>query len=1196
MSAEAFLAKLEGLIEDNIINDLRRQLAQSKTNVTARSIAKLLVDKGKITSFQAKKLLADDDGGSKSKPPPPPGKSKSKKKQPPSDDLALADDDESADDEIVELSAAASPPQPAAQPGRTKQSSAQPPAGGKASGGLKPISGPGLTPLTSDDVIDAPGGLQPLTEDDVMSAGDALQPLDGLSAADPFSAAPAGGAPDAGGRTQHTGRFKSKKVRANQWDSPWLLIGGGGLLLSLILVGVLWFMLSRDNAEEMFAAAEEAYNSESYSDAIKKYDVYLEKFDDDDNAPKARVRRAMARLRLPIISQDWDNALETAQEELPAIEEDLAEYTDARSELATLLPDIAEGFSIKARAAINNPELARDLVESTDSAMKLVSNPIYLPTTIRKNPAVESRINGITDKLADVKDRLGEEEALLATVDEIEAALEESRTTDAYALREKLLDSHPSLIIDARLAEAVKEITRAERNLVVATDSSLPLESKDHTRMVVSSTVVANTSGSPIDSIVGSHIFILARNAVYGLDAGTGRVLWRRFVGNTDIHPQPISALVGADVIAADGDHDELIRLSAADGSLVWRLPIGERFATPLIAEERIFITTASGKLIAVEADGKVTRTTQIPQPLIAGPGFTRQQYLYQPGQHSNLYVLKSGTLDCQEVFYLGHKSGSVAVPPVMALGYLFVLENINDKQSLLHVLETSRGTKLTRPETMKNGLPLDGRVIVPPQLYGSDRVLVTTDLGAAYLYEVDPSGGAPVKEIAKSAARFTEPTLAYPLAHDGRLWMGANRFSVHEIQIANLSITAPSTVVGREGDAFVAPLQRVGDTIVHVRLRSGALGVSVSAVTPDAGKEIWRTDLAVPFAGPPHVDEMSKRLIPVTAQARVLLLDANSLNQASVGYPPDPALYEGANNSALALTYGAALGGSKLAYTESTGSKQVLGYDPNDTFDPLRLSEMKIGDSTQSGPPIAFSGGLLVPASSGRVHLLDPINGREIMEPFFPPLKPGTTVQWQRPVAVADGKEFLIADSRHKIYRVGVQSGGVKPQLVKLSEVELSGDIVSALGVVGQTVYAVVRAQRSDTVVALGLADLKQVKDELLDGRIDRDWGLQQAGDMVFVATETEGLLGFDAEAKLRWRSPLGRGPLAGQPLAVGDGFVFASRSGYVWRADGASGDASGEILVGELLQHGPLLFNDAIVVCGNDGVLHVVPMIQSP
>jgi hypothetical protein len=98
-------------------------------------------------------------------------------------------------------------------------------------------------------------------------------------------------------------RFRSRRPRASQWDSPLLLVGGG-VLIVLLFVGVgLLFYLLRGSGDELYELAENDYRDLAYSQAIAKYEKFLAGFPSHPKASEARVRKVLARLR-----QAVDNA------------------------------------------------------------------------------------------------------------------------------------------------------------------------------------------------------------------------------------------------------------------------------------------------------------------------------------------------------------------------------------------------------------------------------------------------------------------------------------------------------------------------------------------------------------------------------------------------------------------------------------------------------------------------------------------------------------------------------------------------------------------------------------------------------------------------------------------------------------------------------------------------------------------------
>jgi hypothetical protein len=52
------LAERQGLLDAKAIGELRKQVAESKFVVTPEAVAKILVDKGQLTAFQARRLVA----------------------------------------------------------------------------------------------------------------------------------------------------------------------------------------------------------------------------------------------------------------------------------------------------------------------------------------------------------------------------------------------------------------------------------------------------------------------------------------------------------------------------------------------------------------------------------------------------------------------------------------------------------------------------------------------------------------------------------------------------------------------------------------------------------------------------------------------------------------------------------------------------------------------------------------------------------------------------------------------------------------------------------------------------------------------------------------------------------------------------------------------------------------------------------
>ena len=198
----------------------------------------------------------------------------------------------------------------------------------------------------------------------------------------------------------------------------------------------------------------------------------------------------------------------------------------------------------------------------------------------------------------------------------------------------------------------------------------------------------SNTPAGLADFVVP----VLARGGLYGLNADTGEPLWQRWIGfRTRVSPVVVDETPGADILVLDEDRNEVLRLAAVDGRLVWPLPLNEPAAAMNLNDGMIFVSTASGKILLLNsADGSPVHASKVPQSLVGAAAIDRQRgIIYQPGEHSSLFVFDANSMSCTDVYYLGHKPGTVSLPPLVNNGVVFVVENVGS-QAILHVLRAN--------------------------------------------------------------------------------------------------------------------------------------------------------------------------------------------------------------------------------------------------------------------------------------------------------------------------------------------------------------------------------------------------------------------------------------------------------------------------------------------------------------------------
>lgn len=1151
MLAEQFIDRLEkrGLLEGEVVAELRRQLAQMDSKVTPEAIAKLLVEKGHLTKFQATKLVGEVTSPVENvREARAHAKEKKKQRNQAGDELGLAEPAE----EIVTLEIApadshATAPVAAATPSLTPLG----PAPGLTPIGVSP-AGPVLMPI-------APGaGLTPLPY-----SGGGLQPLPGYG--DGF-----------GGLVAVQPTPAAAKVKESRWGSKMII--GGTLTLLLMALALFWLLTwyLGGSADERFKLAMDQYEKGSYPQAMKQFDQYLDAHPGHKDVSRARVLKTFSEIRLHTEGNSVPtDGLEATEKLLPTIIEEEA-FAIEREDLLVLLPDMARKFSERGRDAREVQEKEK-MVKLTERAMALVNSPEYIPSSARAQVGTTLKI--VDENLQIARNQLTRETRLIEVLEAIRSSVSAGDTLKAFQFRKQLLGEHPGLDTDPRLVQATLDISDRERTLVKVVDQELLAETTDPQAHAQVRVPLANRQGSTAANVADQEVaFVLVNGGVYGLRAKDGEPLWQRAVGfDTRFHPVPAGPEPGADAIVVDGKNHDLLRLKAQTGELVWRTPIGEPFNLPVMTKGTIALTTESGRLMKVDtATGNVDRFVQFPQRLITGPAIDEVRPLYQIGEHSNLYVLSATTLDCEEVLYLGHKEGTISIAPVLAVGMLFIVEN-RSKETRLHIYQSDAEGKL---KTAQEPIRLDGNVVVSPIVF-KRQILFVTDLRAIYLFRIEPTANPPVAPAAQEVSSVTQAVTGYPFVTDTTFWLADNRLSRYEIQQTTSKILPKGTV--HSGDAFAAPLQMFGRVLVHVRRPAQGAGAIVTATDIDnVNRQVWTVQLGEPVQ---RVSWNRDRVQAVSSGGALYELLPDQLQGQRIHQPA-----ERASSDLLALNHALELNAGAAAFFSDFHHDRAVVFDPAKQEGRLRLVNLRTGRGSATCEPLIFADGLLVPLDSGEVLLLDLATGEDQAFPLRPPVEPGSRIRWSRPAVIKGGREFVIANSRRELFRIMVEKRP-KPHLAEARKVVLETSVGERLAALADTIFVILRSTTGDTVAPLNVADLKPRQDPAaIDGRVV--WGPETIGERMLLATDTDELCCFDAEGKQVWRVPLPHGPLSGHPVLVQGELVCASTSGIVWRAAMDTGQELGKADVGEALDSGPVAFSGGILLAAADGSLRVVRM----
>ncbi len=1020
-------------------------------------------------------------------------------------------------------------------------------------------------------------------------------------------------------------RPKADTAATPTWDSKLMLLGGGALLILMLAAGMLYWLIGRGSGDDAFRLAEEDYNAGNYTQAIEKYNHFLKDYESHSQAGMARVHRGLARMRqLTTRPADWTQALADVEAILQEVRRE-REFPEARVELASILPRLAEGLVQQAQAQQDAEVLAQ-----ADQAFNLIQNNNYVPQNLRN----EEGLRRLEALRAEVQRELDRGRELNTALDEIAAAAARGETATAYAIRRDLVKTYPDLDNNPRLYDALLEVTAAERLGVQYVDEPAQPVTEEPESAVTAVTSLASTSGTAVPGVQGRQVFALASGAAYGLDAATGQLLWRRFVGfDSTFLPQAIGA-DGSDVILIDAVRSELVRVEAASGKLRWRLPLeGGLPLPPAIAGNTAWIATREGRLYQVDLDtGQSPGYFAFPQPLSTPPVVAASgNVIYQFGQQGSLYILETGQqAGCRNVVYLGHAPDGISAAPLLIEGvYLLAAVNTGARYSQLITFRLEDDGKQAVPV---KGDALDGQVHSPPQREGN-AVVVATDSGALYMFAVgDVDAEQPLVLIARQAGSARVPQVPQVRLTAEHLWIADRMLQCYAFQEAAGSF-APVWQRYR-GGVSVQPLQRAGQALIYARREPGKPGVAIAALGAISGEPYWETVLAAPSATGPLVDPQSQTVSAVTTGGALFELPLSQVEQghSAISKPAQQVPVDWPLSTTFPVSR---FSDGQWVVAIAADGRQLLVATPDGRG--RRLDWKPLPDAA-TFPPVKQYNRLLVPGALGQVFSLLPSTWQADAEPFQPPIENGRRYRWQATLqaatasmsdavdpegapddiapsfsplddtpkatvpqesgnlarangsgalasaqgeTVVNESPFLLAEAGGKLYLLALSYEPI-PHLAQLAEAQLERPLATPLAAIDGTALAVDEAHR---LLAIAYDDLRPRVVAQLDG--PPTWGPEPVGKAVLLATEDHRLCCYNSDGSERWQLRLHDGPLAGDPAAVNGDLIVATVGGTLRRLNAATGEEMARADVGEPLARGAVAAGDRLLLTSPDGSL---------
>jgi len=1161
----------QGLLDPEVIAELRRQVEQSKTRVSSEAIAKLLVDNEQLTKFQATRLIAQLRENSD--PEGTPAKTflaGSKGTAPGTTPSAVGSDDEdsmlpedlrpvtrsSASDEIPEAVIISDVEEVEIVDDEEFAESEE--VFEEIEEVVEIVDGDVLV-----DGIDPVNDRQPSERSSPRTVNPResieLSPLD---APESVSVRP----------------IKIGSTRDNQWD-VFRIWGYGFILMTLLTAfgGLVYWVLSK-SSESVYKTAQDSYDARDYEKATKEFMAFASSYSSDEKAGRAKILAAIAQIRHANDSMgDPVKAIDLAKEALPGVvNEPSMNDLELRADLASAMVAVSEKLVQRADSA-KTTEARKDLIKSLDEQFVLMKNPQYVPNAQRVTNEV--RIRTVEEERERLMRNVKRNEDTVIAIETMKSAIERGDVDAAYQARRSVVRDYPQLALDRPLLELLQQATGILQKAVESTKQLPELIVTDESQSLARSVFLVKQSGQAINVADDAVFVVKAKQSVYGLRAKDGTVLWRNRVGaETVSDPIRMSSDFNSDALLVSPGKGSLARVGAADGKPVWKLQFGGRLLAPSVDSGMVFAASSDGQVYSIDGEtGQVRWAKQLPQKMEVGVGgSSNKPGRYCLGEHSNLFVLSRNDGTCTQVYYVGHNRGTIAVPPVFTLGYVLIFENARPGECTMHILKAGeQGDELT---VGQNPITLKGHVVVPPSLDGR-RMVVVTDLGEINAYDIEPANpGNKVNRVAVIEKNENAPKIAWPTVAGNELWITANRFIRFQIQVSKQQLVRDW--VREEEDQFTGRVFKIDDYVIHSRVVRGTQGIRVSAVNGVTGDAVWETDLGVPLV---VALPGSGTVTVINSQAALFSVSGKSI---IAGRPISAAENPGRNSRMINFEQPVTLPNGKTAILNIGQGAQVLTFDPKGSSGTsLQMTTLQVTSGIPSEPPAVTSNGIVVPLNNAQLAYIDPTTGKQLGSPFQPTLQTGVETRWLAPVTLADGQTVVAATNQNKIHRLSTGK-----QLRSLTEAPTALPLIGRLATASDVICTVARAESHDILEIYNGTDLSRIGGQEQDGRVS--WGPYAVGEQFLAYCETSGLSSIDLKGKALWKLDLQGIALVGPPLLNDNDILISGTNGKLYRIDIASGILKATVSLEEPLSGPPSLLGQQLLLPGTEGVLLVVPL----
>lgn len=957
--------------------------------------------------------------------------------------------------------------------------------------------------------------------------------------------------------------------------SPVILWLTGGSIVVGLLAAILYFMIAKKSAEKQFEFAKVEMDGGKYAQAIELYTEWLTNYPDHELTPQAQIDLGKSRIEKELSGGDPNvGPALTALEDFIKARRDQPDFPDHKNDIRGWARKIVMKAAQKAERTKK-----QEFLDVSTKAQATLSR--FAP----EGGFSKEMLDTIRLAQQAAARAILKEETSTETIASIRKMIEDKRPLEALRARRDLVnrfrDADGNLVLenDRELNQLLVQILDTEQKLVAVDRAARDAVTEDRAETATVLTFAAHSRSSTTERSDGRIVFATAADTICGVDAVTGEPQWRRVIGlNTPFTPIQLEASVPA-LLAFDTNYSELILISQADGSLLWRLPFpGEMVKTPLIHESQIYMPTDQNNMYVVGVGtGRVSAKATFSQPVISPPALSADKdHLVVPGEEEIVYTLKLRPLECIDVAWMGQKAGTIKAPMIKMGRLLMMIENSEVDSSRLRVLRGKPdGTDLELAATAS----VEGHVYDPPILRGRDLFVASNPQRVTVFTVNDEVGQDPIARVANNQLQDVEPTRMFMVAKPGgELFLAGASLRKFRLQADTLVIDQAETATG----IHLQPPQVIGKRFYLTRREPYAQSVYFTEADGDTLTSYWRVVLGAKLlAYAQHDSGLFTAVTDTGATFRVKEEDITNggfaLSAVAQEYHP-PGLTQPMG--------GTRLHDNRLAvYWGDPQPQIVIIGTTGQPSPPIRLP------ARPETTPVALAGGVVVPVP-GALQVVNTNRGARRVTDYRAPQVQGESSRWKS-LTRLDDTQVVGIDTKNRMIQVQLRTAaGSPPNLAEVRIVDLDAPID----------HPPVQHDRylltTDAAAALTVLDARSLEylatTQLPAVATSPPFGV---ADRIFVDAGGREILCYQIgnDLKQTGRISSNGATLAGAPLQLGSGFVVALSSGELVLTDGEGNETGERISLGQDLQSGPLQVGNSIVVVGIDGsLLHVDPLLQ--